>query len=103
MFLPPPKLNVNNARTVLEAGLSAIAAGQSEIDLAYVTAVDSTAVATLLAWQRSALAGGQALRFKNLPPNLQSLLALYGVTELLSLDSQASSTLSEARADLPHH
>lgn len=103
MFLPPQKLNVTNARAVLEAGLSAITAGQSEIDLADVTAVDSTAVATLLAWQRAALAGGNALRFKNLPPNLQSLLSLYGVAELLSSDSQAASTPSEARPDLPHH
>jgi phospholipid transport system transporter-binding protein len=48
-----------------------------------LTAVDSAAVATLLAWQRAALERGSALRFTNLPANLQSLIELYGVADLL--------------------
>jgi phospholipid transport system transporter-binding protein len=83
MFRPTLTLTVNNAKSALEAGLRAIESGQTEIDLAQLTAVDSAAVATLLAWQRAALERGSALRFTNLPANLQSLIELYGVADLL--------------------
>lgn len=83
MFRPALTLTVNNAKTALDAGLRAIEGGQSEIDLAYLTAVDSAAVATLLAWQRAAGERGMALVFRNLPDNLRSLVDLYGVTDLL--------------------
>jgi phospholipid transport system transporter-binding protein len=83
MFRPTLTLTVNNAKSALEAGLRAIESGQTEIDLAQLTAVDSAAVATLLAWQRAALERGSALTFINLPANLQSLVELYGVADLL--------------------
>ena len=83
MFKPSATLTVANANTALAEGLDAIARGQTSFDLADVTAVDSAAVATLLAWQRAALARGAKLAFSNLSANLQSLAALYGVTELL--------------------
>jgi phospholipid transport system transporter-binding protein len=83
MFRPTLTLTVNNAKSALEAGLRAIESGQTEIDLAQLTAVDSAAVATLLAWQRAALERGSVLRFTNLPANLQSLIELYGVADLL--------------------
>jgi len=74
---------MTNAPAVLEAGLRAIADGQAEIDLGELTAVDSAAVATLLAWQRAARSRNRTLAFRNLPANLQSLADLYGVTALL--------------------
>jgi phospholipid transport system transporter-binding protein len=83
MFRPTLTLTVNNAKTALDAGLRAIEGGQTTIDLAQLTAVDSAAVATLLAWQRAASARGTALAFNNLPANLQSLIELYGVADLL--------------------
>ncbi|HVL77559.1 MAG TPA: STAS domain-containing protein [Noviherbaspirillum sp.] len=83
MFRPPLTLTVNNAGLALEAGLRAIEEGQTEIDLGELAAVDSAAVATLLAWQRAARARGAALRFANVPANLLGLAALYGVDELL--------------------
>ena len=93
-FRPGQALTVHNATTVLDAGLSAIAAGQIQIDLADLTAVDSAAVATMLAWQRAAQSSGKSLVFSNLPTNLESLVHLYGVAELLHC---------KPRADLPHH
>lgn len=84
MFNPSASLTVANAKTALAEGLGAIASGQTGFDLADVTVVDSAAVATLLAWQRAALARGTTLAFSNLPANLQSLAALYGVAELLA-------------------
>jgi len=83
MFRPTLTLTVNNAKTTLDAGLSAIANGQTEIDLAQLTAVDSAAVATLVAWRRAASARGAPLTFRNAPVNLQSLAELYDVADLL--------------------
>ena len=50
MVLSAESLTLANARLVLAEGLHAIAAGQSEIDLSRLATVDSSAVATLLAW-----------------------------------------------------
>ncbi|HJV82496.1 STAS domain-containing protein [Noviherbaspirillum sp.] len=98
MYHPALTLTIHNAQTVLEAGLRAIADGQTQFDLGDLTVVDSAAVATLLAWQRAAQDGGRTVVFSNLPASLQSLAALYGVTELLHRASN-----QDARADLPHH
>ena len=62
-------------------------------------AADSSAVATLLAWQRAAQARAVPLTFANLSDNLRSLIALYDVSALLGADSSAASS----RSDLPHH
>lgn len=83
MFKPGSSLTFTNASTVLREGLSAIAAGQASIDVSEVAVVDSSAVATLLAWRRAAADRGAALDFGPLPANLQSLADLYGVTALL--------------------
>jgi phospholipid transport system transporter-binding protein len=83
MFQPATNFTVNNVTAILEEGLRAIAGGQKEIDFSQVTAVDSAAVATLLAWQRAAKQQGASLTFKNLPSNLKSLIDLYSVDGLL--------------------
>ncbi|NUU02669.1 STAS domain-containing protein [Herbaspirillum robiniae] len=83
MFKPGSQLTVNNATAVLRDGLAAIAAGQSGIDVSAVAVVDSSAVATLLAWRRAAQQRGATLDFGVLPANLQSLADLYGVSALL--------------------
>jgi phospholipid transport system transporter-binding protein len=53
------------------------------IDLSGVDEVDSAAVSLLLEWKRLARRDGRKVRFINLPANLESLIALYGVGELL--------------------
>lgn len=87
MFKPPSSLTMHNAKTVLQAGLRAVADGQRTIDLKHVVAVDSAAVAILLAWRRAAQARGSALSFGHLPANLLSLAQLYGVAALLQVDA----------------
>ncbi len=84
MFRPHSSLTFNEAKVVLAAGLQAIASGQTSIDLAELNTVDSSAVATLLAWQRAASTTGRPLTFTNLPRNLKSLAQLYGVEPLLN-------------------
>ncbi|MEN3366099.1 MAG: phospholipid transport system transporter-binding protein [Burkholderiales bacterium] len=98
MFRPGLTLTVNNAKSVLEAGLGAIRSSETQFDLADVAVVDSAAVATLLAWQRAARQLGKTLNFSNIPANLHSLAELYGVDSLLHSSSPVS-----PRADLPHH
>ena len=90
MFKPAASLTVDNASDVLAAGLKAIAAGQSSIDLSALTTVDSSAVATLLAWQRAAQHRGSTLALGVLPANLQSLADLYGASALLGAPTSAS-------------
>ncbi|HJV73387.1 MAG TPA: STAS domain-containing protein [Noviherbaspirillum sp.] len=97
-FRPALTLTVHNAQAMLDAGLRAIDEGQTRMDLGELTAVDSAAVATLLAWQRAAQHKGKSLVFNNLPANLQSLVDLYGVTELLP-----SSSPAESPAASSHH
>jgi len=101
MFAPGPSLTFASATSVLQAGLQAIAGGQDVIDLAGVTAADSSAVAVLLAWRRAARARSAPLRFVHLPANVRSLIALYDVSVLL--DGADSDPSSFVRADLPHH
>ncbi|HWT72765.1 MAG TPA: STAS domain-containing protein [Oxalicibacterium sp.] len=100
MFQPGTSLTFDNASSVLRAGLQAIAGGQAVIDFTDVKAADSSAVATLLAWQRAAQAHAVPLAFANLPDNLRSLIALYDVSALLVTGSSAASF---PRSDLPHH
>ena len=83
MYQPVESLTFANARTVLAEGLRAIAGGQPGIDLSGLATVDSSAVATLLAWKRAAAARQVPLALHNLPPSLLSLAELYGVAELL--------------------
>jgi phospholipid transport system transporter-binding protein len=83
MFQTPDSLTLANAKAVLAEGLRAIAAGQAEIDLSRLAAVDSSAVATLLAWKRDAASRGSTLALRNPPTSLHSLIQLYGVADLL--------------------
>ena len=98
MFRPTQALTVSNAASMLEAGLHAIASGQSEIDFSDVTVVDSSAVAIVLAWQRAANAQQATLHLIGVPANLQSLAALYGVAQLLPLGMA-----NALPAELNHH
>ncbi len=95
MFQPGASLTFNNAKAALDAGLQAIAAGQTEIDFSALVTVDSAAVATMLAWQRVAASKAISLSFHNIPGNLLSLISLYDVTALIAPNI--------ARADLLHH
>ncbi len=87
MFKASESVTTKNAKIVLEAGLAAIASGQSEFDLTDVKRIDSAAVAVLLAWQRAANVKKVALQLHNLPANLRSLMGLYGVDTLLHCSS----------------
>jgi phospholipid transport system transporter-binding protein len=82
-FTPSGDFTHENAATQLAAGLTAIAAGQVVISFSQTLRIDSSAVACMLAWKRSAGQQGTSLRFEHLPESLTSLVGLYGVAQLL--------------------
>lgn len=85
MRLDVTSVTNENAGRLLDQGLAAIRAGDTTIDLAGVTTVDSAAVALLLAWQRAAAEQGKRLTFTGTPSGVTSLAGLYGVDALLQL------------------
>jgi len=77
-------VNLENAVALLARGNELFTAPEVTLDLAGVTEVDSAALSLLLEWRREAARHNRAIRYQNLPANLQSLAQLYGVTELLA-------------------
>jgi phospholipid transport system transporter-binding protein len=80
-------LTVANAAALCEAGKREFGDGDLVVDLAAVTDVDSTALSLLFEWRRAAQQRNFHISFRNLPASLQSLAALYGVTELVAVDA----------------
>jgi phospholipid transport system transporter-binding protein len=58
--------------------------GQLVIDFAQVNHVDTATLSLMFEWLRHAQRKDCDLKFAHVPKNLQSLMALYGVTELIS-------------------
>lgn len=58
--------------------------GEVVVDFSGVTEVDSSAVSLMLNWLREGSKRGRQFRFTNLPENLKSLAAVYGVLDLIS-------------------
>jgi phospholipid transport system transporter-binding protein len=81
-------LTVDTAASVLESSRNAALPKSGIIDLSGVDAVDSAAVAVLLAWRRRAAVEGVELSFTGAPANLGALAELYGVEELVSRPAQ---------------
>jgi phospholipid transport system transporter-binding protein len=83
MKLDVDSITNENAAALLERGLAAVRDGDVTFDLSGVGAVDSAAVALLLAWQREAAARGTRLVLTGVPEGLAGLAQLYGVQSLL--------------------
>ena len=77
-------LTMSDTAPVLARGLAAIASGETKIDFSGLIAMDSAAVAAMLAWQRAAQAKGLRLEFINMPPALKSLAHLYVADTMLA-------------------
>ena len=77
-------LHFTTVRALLAAGVAAINGGRAAlIDLGGVTGSDSAGLALLIEWLSIAKAAGRALRFENIPTQLQQLARLSEVEELL--------------------
>ena len=69
--------------TILRQGTEQLREGVSVVDLGEVTELDSSLLATLLAWLREARRLGRPLSFSRLPDGLTTIAGLYGVADLL--------------------
>jgi phospholipid transport system transporter-binding protein len=79
-------LDFRTVGELLSVGSEAIDAGRAAfIDLAGVTHSDSAGLALLLEWMSVARAAKRALRYENVPQQLQQLARLSEVEELLLL------------------
>ena len=79
---------IADAVALLHAGrdfLRAADGSEVAIDLAAVAETDSSALAVLFGWLRSAREHGKTLRCSNPPASMISLASLYGVSESLPL------------------
>ncbi len=78
-------MTMDNAATLLAQGAEALAKGITTFDLSRVTEVDSSGLAVMFGWQRTALMQGKTIAIVNPPQNLRSLAEVYDVTALLPL------------------
>ena len=76
-------LTVDTAGSILRSSRDAALPKTGIVDLAGLEAVDSAAVAVLLAWLRRAAREGIELSFSGAPASLAALAELYGVEELV--------------------
>ncbi len=77
-------LHFTTVSALLTAGVAAIESGRAAvIDLASVTASDSSGLALLIEWLSVAKSAGKELRYENLPTQLQQLARLSEVEQLL--------------------
>ena len=79
---------IADAVALLETGrglLKGIDSREVRVDLSAVEETDSSALAVLFGWLRSAQEQGKTLRFSSPPDSMISLASLYGVSETLPL------------------
>ncbi len=82
-----PVLSMQNAEELIREGEASIQAGDGRFDFSDVVRGDSSAVAVLLRFRRSCGAKGIEFRAEHLPAGILDLCALYGVSEMLGLQS----------------
>ncbi len=76
-------ITINHAPALLIETKQLPMAGALVVDLSKVTHVDTATISLMFEWLRHAKAKKCDLRFANFPKNLLSLIALYGVTDLI--------------------
>lgn len=87
----PQRLQSDQAREVLDRLTRELVPAQTQaVSLAELQTFDSSALAVMLALQRSAKAMAGQVAWRDVPPRMQALAQLYGVDALLGM-GQASS------------
>ncbi|MCC2682779.1 MAG: anti-sigma-factor antagonist [Nitrosospira multiformis] len=76
-------ITIDNVVSVVANGVALFDGEEVTIDLGRVTEADSAAVSLMLEWRREAARHHRQIRFLNMSRNLQSLVQLYGVSELM--------------------
>lgn len=78
-------MTMDHAAILLAQGVTALEQGKTAFDLSAVGEIDSSGLAVLFGWQRTAHQLGKHITIVNPPHNLRSLADVYGVTGLLPL------------------
>lgn len=79
-------MTLRDAAALLDEGRAAMKQdAETVFDLAAVEAVDSSAIAVIFGWLRTAREQGRQIRIVHPPEDLLSLATVYGVSELLPL------------------
>ena len=82
-------VTIDNVVAVAERGIVLFDREDLIIDLGQITNVDSSAVSVLLQWEREARRRNRQICFENVPLKLQSLIRLYGVSELIHWNAES--------------
>jgi len=77
------RLDMNGSAALLPLLCNRVAQSALQLDLSGISEADSSAVALLLACQRTADQAGHVLQLTGWPQNLQALVELYALGELL--------------------
>ena len=75
---------IDRARTLLEGGRGYCVADDVTLDFSGVEEVDSSALALIFEYRRTAESAGKRVSVSNLPASLKTLADLYGVTDLIA-------------------
>ncbi|MEO6025180.1 MAG: STAS domain-containing protein [Burkholderiales bacterium] len=78
---------IDKVSELLEAGRRYVSQSDLTLDCSAVETVDSSALALILDWRRSAEASGKKLAISGLPESLKTLADLYAVTDLIAATS----------------
>ena len=76
-------VTMGNVKSLLEAGLQQLGPELKEVDFSGLKEVDSSAISMVIEWLRVSQSRNLQLRIVNMPENMKSLAALYGVLELI--------------------
>lgn len=76
-------ITINHTPALLAESRHLPMAGSLVIDMAQVSHVDTATISLMFEWLRHAQAKKCDLRFAHFPKNLLSLIALYGVSDLI--------------------
>ena len=77
------EMTIAHARELATALVPFLGSPELVVDLGGVSEVDSSGLAVMLGWMRSARAATCRLRFAAVPQGLNTLASLYGVADLL--------------------
>ena len=76
---------IDSVGKLLESGRARCAANDMTLDFSGATELDSSALALILEYRRTAEAAGKRLSVSNIPASLKTLADLYGVTDLIAV------------------
>jgi phospholipid transport system transporter-binding protein len=77
-------VTIDNVAEVAARGVALFERDDVTFDLAGLKEADSSVVSLLLEWRREAARRNRHMHIANMPENLQSLVRLYGVSELIN-------------------